>query len=98
MLSNRKCAGFAVDGEGTTMLLYEGYHRLGNGDLFDAWTNDKWDFIYCYKGWKIEVWKDYESGTKQEIENKTEDVPTRMDLSKGVGRNNASSYKATWIG
>lgn len=97
--SHKKCGGFAIDGEGTTMLLFEGYWHLGGtGDLneirkFDAWTNQKWDVAYLYKGWAVDFYTDINKlGRKISYINKDSDV-----LRCEVG-NAASSYELKWVG
>ena len=108
--SNKKYAGFAVDGGGTTMLLYEGFWILygGNNDnerRFDAWVGDNLDVAYINKGWKIQFWSDNKSGNTVITENKTDDIPKRVwfldhNFAVGVGTvgNGVSSYEATWVG
>ncbi len=101
--SNKKCAGFAVDGTGTTMLLYEGYWKLYDGNnenerRFDAWTSDAWDVVYIFKGWKIQFWADEKSGKNIIVENKTDDIPKGKWLNNDGLTNQVSSYEATWVG
>ena len=101
--SNKKCAGFAVDGLGTTMLLYEGYWPLYGGNnendrRFDAWTSDAWDMVYVFKGWKVQFWADLRSGNTSIVENKTDDIPKTRWLNNDGLTNQVSSYEATWVG
>jgi uncharacterized protein YbjQ (UPF0145 family) len=95
IINQQNYAGFAVDGDGTTMPLYEGTNKLFGGDKFDAWTNDRWDVIYINRGWKITLWHhDIGNSKAAEGENKTSNVPIKLDIP----RNTVSSYKAEWIG
>jgi hypothetical protein len=111
--SNKKFAGFAVDGGGTTMLLYEGYwilwgsndENVNNVKRFDAFTTDVWDVAYINKGWKVQFWADAKSGNTVIIENKTDDIPKRVSfishnfaVGTGSGGDGVSSYEATWVG
>ena len=89
-------AGYAIDGGGSTHLLFEGYHKLHNGDTFDANSNDKWDRLYVNRGWKIVVWDHgNKTGFKQQIENNDSFTPLKMDL---LHKNSVSEYQAIWIG
>ena len=95
IINQQQYAGFAIDGGGTTMPLYEGQHNLYGEAQFDAWTNDKWDIIYINRGWRITVGAHGNMvGTFAVGQNKTSNVPTKLKLSA----NQASSYKAEWIG
>jgi hypothetical protein len=101
--SNKKCAGFAVDGTGTTMPLYEGFWKIYGGNdettrRFDSWTNDTWDMVYIYKGWKVQFWSDDKSGATVTVENKDDDIPKTKWLSNNNLSNSVSSYEATWVG
>ncbi len=94
--SNKKCAGFAIDAEGSTMLLYEGYWELfdynENQRRFDAWTNNKWDRVYIFKGWKIQFFEDgNRTGSVGIVENKTDDIPKSVDVSKTADLSNISN-------
>ena len=95
--SHSRIGGFAVDGDGTTMMLEEGQYKLHHGHKYDSWTNDKWDHIFIYKGWKVELWEHYydsaDKGTKWTYENKT-----KMVERYKPGHNRISSYKLTWVG
>ena len=95
VINQQYYAGFAIDGEGTTMPLYEGSYNLFGGAQFDAWTNDKWDFIYINRGWRITLW-DNEVGNGQPFggENRGSNVPIKV----GIPGNRISSYRAEWIG
>ncbi len=95
IINQQQYAGFAVDGGGTTMPLYEGTYKLYDNDLFDAWTNDKWDVIYINRGWKITLWHHGVGDSKAaEGENRKSNVPIKLILPA----NSVSSYRAEWIG
>ena len=92
--SLKSIAGYAVDGNGTTHLLFEGgWYNLYGGALFDAWSQDQWDIIYLFKGWKGEF-TEHGNGEGQKWigENKTQDV-----LKVVPAANRVSSYKITWV-
>jgi hypothetical protein len=95
MKSLRHNGGFAIDGEGSTFPLEEGgWYELHGQKKYDAWSNDQWDMIYLYRGWRLELSKDgYGKGGIQKWENKTEDVK-KCDSHNDWG----SSYRLTWIG
>ncbi len=95
VINQQQYAGFAVDGEGSTMPLYEGDWNLYGGAQFDAWTSDKWDIIYINRGWRITCWH-HEIGNSQAAkdENRTSNVPKRMTIPG----NTITSYRAEWIG
>ena len=92
-------AGFAINGEGTTFPLYEGDFKLMGSDWADAYTQDKWDYIYINRGWKVTVFeheKDSDGGWKMTEQNVDTLLPKRWLLD---GRGDAvSRYKAEWIG
>lgn len=92
--SLKNIAGYAVDGDGTTHLLFEGgWYELYNGEKFDAWSNDRWDFVYLFRGWKGEFAQHGKgSGSVWREENKNEDVKKIK-----IGANQVSSYKITWV-
>jgi len=93
MKSLKNIAGFAIDGSGSTYLLFEGYHKLHSKNKFDGWSNDKWDHLYLFKGWKITVWKNSNKGSiMKEVENKNEDTK-KVDLQN----DKASEYEITWV-
>jgi hypothetical protein len=95
IINQQSYAGFAVDGTGTTMPLYEGSHNLYGGAQFDAWTNDAWDIIYINRGWRITLWEHALGDTQAAVgENKSSNVPTKL----GLPANKVSSYRAEWIG
>ncbi len=95
VINQKKYAGFAINGSGTTMPLYEGDWLLSGGENFDAWTNDRWDAIFINRGWRITCWRhgigsdEIGKGT-----NTTSDVPKKLDVTNDV----ISSYRAEWIG
>ena len=95
IINQQSYAGFAIDGDGSTMPLYEGSHSLYGDAQFNAWTNDKWDVIYINRGWRITLWW-HALGDKQAAvgENRSSNVPTKL----GLPANEVSSYKAEWIG
>ncbi len=88
-------AGYAVDGGGSTHLLFsDDWQNLYNGAQMDAWSNNKWDKIYLFKGWKGEFAKDGNgNGTMWTFQNK--DKKIQQFTPQG---NQISSYKITWIG
>jgi hypothetical protein len=93
--TNRKTAGFSIDGEGSSIALYEGAWNLFDGQQFDAWTNNRWDLIYIFRGWRITVWENgIGSGSTNQGQNTTSDVPLKWDISD----NYVSSYLAEYIG
>ena len=94
MRLNHGIAGYAVDGDGSSHLLYESRHSLVNGATFDAWSNDRWDKVYVHRGWKITCWRHEFSGTAWVKENKTSNIP----LSMGLEGNQITSYQADWVG
>jgi len=88
-------AGFAVDGEGTTMLLYEGQHMLYGDQPFNAWTENQWDAIFINRGWRITLWHHNIGNAQAGIgENKSSNVPIRLKIPNDT----VSSYQAEWIG
>ena len=56
IINQQQYAGFAIDGGGSTMLLFEGDHVLYGDTQFNAWTNDAWNIIYINRGWRITLW------------------------------------------
>ena len=88
-------AGYAVDGDKTTHLLFEGgWHKLYGGGKFDSWANDRWDDAWIFRGWRLEMAEHgYGKGKIWKIDNKNEDVKRLGNL-----RNKPSSYRVTWIG
>ena len=93
MKSLKNIAGFAINGDGSTFLLFEGYHKLHGGAKHDAWSNDKWDIIYLFKGWNIQIWKDgNKNSLMNNVNNKNEDVK-KIDISN----DRASEYEVKWI-
>lgn len=92
--SLKNIAGYALDGSGSTHLLFEGYHKLSGGAKFDAWSNNKWDKIYIFKGWKITAWKDNNKKNKMgEVHNKDQDAQ-----GWGLTSNVLSEYEVVWAG
>jgi hypothetical protein len=95
MKSQRMMGGFAIDGGGSTFMLAEGgWYNLYSGAKYDAWTNDRWDMAYIYRGWKLGLAK-HGNGTGEIKwwENKTENVK-KCDTPNNTG----SSYKLIWVG
>lgn len=99
MKSSVAIAGYIIDGDGTTHLVFEGEHYLTyheNGEAFWGWINDRVDNAYALKGWKITFYEHGLSGKSWVIYNNNRSVgalmPPRGDWNK------ISSYKAEWIG
>lgn len=94
MKSLKSIAGYAIDGQKSTHLLFEGgWHSLHSG-TYDAWSKDSWDRVYLFKGWKGQFAED--TGGKGKIdtfENKNENVKKFTPN----GGNKTSSYKITWV-
>jgi len=91
-----KCAGFAIDGDGTTMLLYEGRNKLDGGAKFDGWTCDRWDYAWVNRGWEVVF---HDGGNMDGVllnvtYNRDSDIPIK---TPGLG-NKPCSYTATWKG
>lgn len=89
-----KLGGYAIDGNGTTSLLFEGRHSFARGQKFGHWTNDLWDVVYIFKGWKIVLYYDYLSNQMTELTNTTEDVA----IVPNVVSNQISGYDLSWVG
>jgi hypothetical protein len=85
-------AGYAVDYEATTHLLFEGKYGLTNNQLFDTAANNRWNYIYVFKGWEVIVWDgDDGTGTTAQLANTTQDV-SLMRLDQVSLHNKPSSY------
>jgi hypothetical protein len=105
LLPYKTCAGFAVDGLGTTMLLYEGTWDVAGIDTsldarFNAWTGNVWDCAYINKGWKCRFFKRGDKNSLvyiTELENKTELIPRRVSFYGGA-ENTVTFYIADWVG
>ena len=99
MKSRLDLAGYAVDGGGSTHLLFaDGLQNLTGGAKMDFSSNDKWDVIYLFKGWKGEFWGDSDGkGTKWTHENKDRKLQKFKYGKKSHNANKISSYKITWI-
>ena len=95
MKSLRMMGGFAIDGGGSTMMLEEGgWHNLYSNAKYDSWTNDRWDRIFIYRGWKVEVAKNGNGeGNYKVFTNTNENVKKCI-----IDGNQVSSYKLTWVG
>ena len=107
-----RIGGYAIDGGGSTKLLWEGswilnseaedgplVHPKTNNVFMNAWTDDKWDIIYLYPGWKIHVFDHRFSGTNRQYENKRKDgLPIRLHLGAMGLANRVTSYKLWWVG
>lgn len=98
LASQASVGGFAINGDGTTIPLMEGEWNLSDKGPMDAWTNDKWDTVHIYKGWRISVANNSNmgGGTKT-VQNKT-DVLQKYSLRDYGLDNKVSSYTMTWIG
>ena len=91
MKSLKMIAGYAINGDGTTHLLFEGYHKLHENKF--QWAHDRWDTIYIFKGWKVQTWDDAKKGKQiSNTENKNEDVKM-VD----VQNDKISEYEVTWV-
>ena len=112
IVANKKCAGFAIDGGGSTLLLYEGYWELdvGTNDTngrFDVWTNNSFNSAYIFKGWKIVFYNEkkniqtakIEVDNSEIIDGENDYVPKAVIFNKlnNLG-DGVSSYEATWVG
>jgi hypothetical protein len=109
LLPYKTCAGFAIDGLGSTMLLYEGTWNLegtksndGNG-RFNGWTQRLWDQAYIYKGWKCRFFRqDPQILTfLGDLENKTDLIPQVLNFyySRDNNKENQTTYyTAEWVG
>jgi hypothetical protein len=103
MKSGRIIGGYVLNGDGTTHLLEEGgiynlYKWESNNKKYDAWSNDRWDIGYIYKGWKADFWQHYKGykhglGKLYSYENKKHNV-MKCDMPNDT----VSSYKLTWVG
>jgi hypothetical protein len=100
LISQTVNGGFAIDGEGTTMLLFEGEHKLTDNAKYDAWTNNTWDMIFLYKGWKFSAWDNQnKEGKTIEVINKSEDVKKiHLNHTDPKIGNEISYYELKWIG
>ena len=98
LLTQQKVAGWAIDGDGTTTILYEGQYNLWE-EPFNMWVNDRWDAIYIYRGWKITTYKEGVGNLpRSETYNADSFIPIKFSLDVRGDANNVSSYKAEWIG
>jgi len=89
-----KFGGFAVDGGGSTYLLFEGFHTLENQTKWGWWSEDKWNLLYIFKGWNIKVyWDRDESNLMMEDTNTGEDAKL-VNLNDDA----ASAYRLTFVG
>ena len=102
--SNKKWAGFATNSEQLPQIapLYEGYYKtyVNNSinNPFGIMGNDRWDYIYLYKGWKIQVWAAGDkTGQSATYENKDSELPKLFILESGI-KDAVSEYEATWVG
>lgn len=79
----RNNAGYAIDGGGSTHLLWEGgWHGLNDSGYADAWANDNWDMVYINKGWKVTFAEHGNGdGLKKWVHNKTKWNPIKYDLN-----------------
>lgn len=91
-------AGWAIDGDGSTLLLYVGQYKFYGGDWADTWMHDKIDTIYVFRGFRITCYQHEFIGSTAVCENTDSDMPKRFALgSMGLG-NGTSSIKTEWIG
>jgi hypothetical protein len=97
MESLSKIGAYAINGGGTTLFLSEGYFKLTQDGKFNAYSNNVWDDIYLFKGWKITVYDELESGTSATETNTTEDIK-RFTLENKNLRDQVSSFELEWVG
>lgn len=98
--SQKEMCGYAIDGDGSTHMIWSGEHSLDSGTT-SGWANNKWDNIYLFKGWEMTVYNSSDlSGTGYSKINTTKDVyKWRMKkISEKDMKNKVSSYKCTWVG
>ncbi len=95
-----KCAGYAVDISGTSILLFEGQNDITRNTVFNSWANDKWDCAYIYRGWEVHFYGDGDynklnpTASYLYTKNTDFDIPVKFDLPS----NQVSAYMATWVG
>ena len=92
-------AGWAMDGTGSTTLLYVGKYKFDGNDWGDrTWLYDRIDTIYVFRGFRITCYEHYFDGLTAVCENTDSDIPKRFDLhGMGLG-DKTSSIKTEWIG
>jgi cytoskeletal protein CcmA (bactofilin family) len=93
------CAGYAIDGYGSTHLLFLGKHNIEK----IGWAKNRWDHIHLFRGYKIALfdWHNFKTrgGWSQWLTNRKSSNPKLFDLNKtSLGANEANSYIAKWIG
>ena len=97
MKSQRMMGGYAVDGAGTTIMLEEGgwWNLCCEGNQkYNAWSNDAWDVLYLYRGWKAQFTEHPTGkGWVKTYENKNENVKKFVPPGNSI-----SSYKLWWVG
>ena len=98
LLAHRQLGGFAINGDGSTHPLIEGYHpnmHESSTTNIITWGSDRWDDLLIFKGWKVEVWENpHKGGHREEFINKTK----AMQRFRIVKQNKTSSFNVTWVG
>lgn len=100
MKSQREMCGYAIDGDGSTHMLWSGTHSLKTGTA-SGWSIKKWDNIYLFKGWEMSVYKSTNAtGTAYSTKNTTKKVLkwSLKNIKNKDMKNKVSSYKCTWVG
>ena len=89
-----RIGGFAVDGDGPTILLEDGKHALNGSAKYNVWSNDRWDYLFLFKGWKLETWD------RDDYKNPITNTTNTNDYIKRIAptANRVSSYRLTWVG
>jgi hypothetical protein len=94
--SHLPIAGYAVDGGGSTHLLFEGSHRFEGSNEPFGWFNNAMNESQVFKGWRVTFWDGNFTGTSWVNDNSGgNSVPVRVDRQH---QDRAGSYKAEWIG
>jgi hypothetical protein len=91
------CAGFAINGDGSTFLLHEGDHQLRGGGLFgDIWADDRWDAVWIYRGWHLQCFdgNSFDGAVIVNHHNRGSNIPERI---RNIN-DKTCSYKARWAG
>ncbi len=80
------CAGYAVDSDGSSILLFE-----GTNTLLDLEQN-RWNYAYIFRGWRVTF-------TGRNSLNITEtNTTSNIPIKSALLYDNPQSYVATWIG
>ena len=90
----KRFAGYGLDINGSTFLIFEGNYTIINDGI-----NDTWDAVYVNKGWEIQLWQHAAgsgTGSSTTCKNTTDDLPKQCKLGNLV--NQVSHVKATWVG